>query len=73
MPYAWYEQYNPAKLEHAPRGGGYDWSSLSESSSEELSVTSKKSASTVALTAQKTLFSLQIFPWPTQMADAQEE
>ena len=27
-------------------GGGYDWSSLSESSSEELSVTSKKSAST---------------------------
>ena len=27
-------------------GGGYDWSSLSGSSSEELSVTSKKSAST---------------------------
>ena len=27
-------------------GRGYDWSSLSESSFEELSVTSKKSAST---------------------------
>ena len=27
-------------------GGGYDWSSVSKSSSEELSVTNKKSAST---------------------------
>ena len=36
-------------------GGEYDWSSLSESSSEELSITSKKSASTGSTDCSKDL------------------
>ena len=54
-------------------GGKYDWSSISESSSEELSVASKMSASAGSIVCSEYLVSLQILPSPLQMADAQEE
>ena len=43
-------------------GGEYDWSSLSESSSEELYVTSNKSASTVSTDFSEDLVFTPDFP-----------
>ena len=42
--------------------GGYDWPSVSESSSEELSVTSKKSASTGSTDCSEDLVFTPDFP-----------
>ena len=43
-------------------GGGYDWSSLSESSSKELAVTSKKSALTGSTDCSEDLAFTPDFP-----------
>ena len=50
-----------------------DWSSISESSSEELSVTSEICASSDSIVFSEDLVSLQNLPSPCQMADAHEE
>ena len=47
---------------HLGGWGAYDWSSLSESSSEELSVTSKKSASTGSTDCSEDLVFTPDFP-----------
>ena len=51
-------------------GGEYDWSSLSESSSEELSVTNKKSASTGSTDRSKDLVFTLDFPMTDSNGDA---
>ena len=65
--------YNRAKLEHTPRWGNMTGHLSLNPSLRSYRDPTRDLLRQVALSSLKTLFSLQIFPSPTQMADSQEE